>query len=232
MAKARPRVPGVEARAGKFPGPSLIPALYAIQERVGWLPREELVTLAREVRRPLYEIEGLISFYPHFHTSPPKTVALHVCHDLACWLRGADQRIAALRERYGEDTEIDLVEVSCLGRCDSAPAVSVDHYPANVGAADTLIAEARIGQTPPPTVRGHSADLPWPNDPYATVQERYGALRAALAGELRGRPAHRDPAGRWAAGNGRRRLPHRQEVGAGRGAGRSAQIRHLQRRRI
>ena len=43
MAEAPVRVPGVEARAGKFPGPSLIPALNAIQERVGWLPREELV---------------------------------------------------------------------------------------------------------------------------------------------------------------------------------------------
>ena len=46
MARAQGRVPGVEARAGKFPGPSLIPALQAIQERVGWLPREELETLS------------------------------------------------------------------------------------------------------------------------------------------------------------------------------------------
>ena len=99
MAKAQVRVPGVEARAGKFPGPSLIPALNAIQERVGWLPREELVSLSREVHRPLYEIEGLISFYPHFRTEPPKTVELRVCHDLSCWLRGAEARIAALRER-------------------------------------------------------------------------------------------------------------------------------------
>ena len=63
------RVPGVEARAGKFPGPSLIPALNAIQARLGWLPREELERLSRDGRRPLYEIEGLISFYPHFRTT-------------------------------------------------------------------------------------------------------------------------------------------------------------------
>ncbi len=55
-----------------FPGPSLIPALNAIQRRNGWLPREELVQLSREVRRPLYEIEGLISFYPHYRTDPPR----------------------------------------------------------------------------------------------------------------------------------------------------------------
>ena len=89
-------MPGVEARAGKFPGPSLIPALHAIQERVGWLPREELVTLSRDVRRPLYEIEGLISFYPHFRTGPPVKVEVHACHDLpaGCRARTADRRTA------------------------------------------------------------------------------------------------------------------------------------------
>ena len=94
MSDVQPRMPGVEARAGKFPGPSLIPALNAIQERVGWLPREELVALSRDVRRPLYEIEGLISFYPHFRTTPPERVSLRVCHDLSCWLRGAEVGLA------------------------------------------------------------------------------------------------------------------------------------------
>ena len=113
MAEPRVRVPGVEARAGKFPGPSLIPALNAIQERVGWLPREELVTLSHEVHRPLYEIEGLISFYPHFRTAPPKPVELRACHDLSCWLRGGDARIRALRERYAGDE--DIVRTLCEG---------------------------------------------------------------------------------------------------------------------
>jgi NADH:ubiquinone oxidoreductase subunit E len=54
--------PGAEARAGRFPGPSLIPDLHAIQREHGWLPREELVKLSRDRRRPLYEIEGLVSF--------------------------------------------------------------------------------------------------------------------------------------------------------------------------
>ena len=150
MADAPVRVPGVEARAGKFPGPSLIPALNAIQERVGWLPREELVTLSREVRRPLYEIEGLISFYPHFRTEPPRQVELRVCHDLSCWLRGADERIAALRERYGADTEVELVEGSCLGRCDIAPACTVNETPVPLDDADDAAVRAGL------TAHGHN----------------------------------------------------------------------------
>src|ERR1700733_4234136 len=129
MAEAQIRGPGVEARAGKFPGPSLIPALNAIQERVGWLPREELVTLSHEVHRPLYEIEGLISFYPHFRTEPPRPVELRACHDLFCWLRGGEAQIRALRERYAGDEDIELVEGSCRGRCDLAPACTVNEAP-------------------------------------------------------------------------------------------------------
>jgi formate dehydrogenase beta subunit len=181
---ARPgTVPGVEARAGRFPGPSLIPALTAIQRRHGWLPREELVTLSQEVRRPLYEIEGLISFYPHFRVSPPSKVALHVCHDLSCWLAGADERIAELRARYGDDVEVELVEVSCLGRCDVAPAVAVDEEPAPVDDAAGLVEQARNGSVPEtPALRVQ--EEPWPNDPYAPGDQRYRVLRELLDGSI------------------------------------------------
>ena len=194
MAKAPVRVPGVEARAGKFPGPSLIPALNAIQERAGWLPREELVTLSREVRRPLYEIEGLISFYPHFRTEPPKKAELRVCHDLSCWLRGADEQIAALRERYGPDTEVELVEGSCIGRCDMAPACTVNEAPVPMSAADAAVDAARAAATadgPGAHTNGHHANptpapagRTWPNDPYPAAADRYAVLRSVLAGLL------------------------------------------------
>ena len=179
------RVPGVEARAGKFPGPSLIPALNAIQARLGWLPREELEELARDVRRPRYEIEGLISFYPHFRTTPPAPVALHVCHDLSCWLRDGEDRLAELRARYGPDTDVELVEVSCLGRCDIAPAAAVNERPVAVSEVDGLVEAARSS----PVDHGTAASRPepWPNDPYPAgsgIAERYASLRALLAGSL------------------------------------------------
>ena len=184
MAEAQVRVPGVEARAGKFPGPSLIPALNAIQERVGWLPREELVALSRDVHRPLYEIEGLISFYPHFRTDPPKPVQLRVCHDLSCWLRGADDRIARLRERYGNDAGVEFVEGSCLGRCDIAPACTVNEAPVPMDSADTAMEAAPPNGHHAAAVSTADAGPRWPNDPYPTARDRYGVLKAVLAGEL------------------------------------------------
>jgi formate dehydrogenase beta subunit len=176
VAEAQVRVPGVEARAGKFPGPSLIPALNAIQERVGWLPREELVGLSRDVRRPLYEIEGLVSFYPHFRTEPPKQTEIRVCHDLSCWLRGADAQLDALRERHGAAADVEIIEGSCLGRCDSAPACTVNDQALPLAAAGEDLPE-RTGETTPARVR-------WPNDPYAGPGDRYAVVRDVLAGRL------------------------------------------------
>src|SRR5689334_5017792 len=187
MAEAPVRAPGVEARAGKFPGPSLIPALNAIQERVGWLPREELVTLSREVHRPLYEIEGLVSFYPHFRTDPPVKAELRVCHDLSCWLRGADERIAAIKERYGSDPDVEVVEGSCLGRCDIAPACTVNEAPVPLDAVAAAVEAALetgrepAGRVSQPPVRSAAR---WPNDPYAAPRDRYAVLRDVLDGRL------------------------------------------------
>jgi NADH:ubiquinone oxidoreductase subunit F (NADH-binding)/NADH:ubiquinone oxidoreductase subunit E len=149
---------GVEARAGKFPGPSLVPELNAIQSRLGWLPREELVALARRMRRPLYEIEGLVSFYPHFRTEAPPKVALHTCRDLSCWLAGC---VPDLADRFGPDVEFR--EVSCLGRCDMAPAIAVNDHPARAADADAMVAAALAGALshPIPTTSTH-----YPNDPY------------------------------------------------------------------
>jgi formate dehydrogenase/NADH-quinone oxidoreductase subunit F len=180
MPETAPRVPGVEARAGKFPGPSLIPALHAIQEREGWLPRAELVALSREVRRPLYEIEGLISFYPHFRTTPPRRVTLRVCHDLSCWLRGSDERLAAIRARYGPDAEVEVIEGSCIGRCDVAPAAMVNDVPASLAGVDALVGAAQNGGVRPG--EAPAAVRRWPNDPYASADEYYGVLRDVLSG--------------------------------------------------
>ena len=183
-ANQQPAVPGVEARAGKFRGPSLIPMLIEIQGRLGWLPREELEALAREQRRPLYEIQGLVSFYPHFRTEPPTGVTVRVCHDLTCWLHGAEDRIAQLHEQYGDAGDVEVVEISCPGRCDIAPAATVDEQPARLDDVDTLVDAKRSGDNGLGAVVAYGPEGGWPNDPYGSGEPRYQALRALLSGEI------------------------------------------------
>ncbi len=107
----------------------LLPALQAVQAEYGWISQEHATEIARLLRIPLAEVHGVIEFYDLLHNQPHKKKALHICTDLACALRGADERIrsaaagpslAASGERL--DGELEIKPSPCLGLCDRAPA--------------------------------------------------------------------------------------------------------------
>ena len=52
----------------------IVQELYKIQNRHGYLPRAELEGLAQRLATPLYRIEEVVSFFPHFRKTPPPDV--------------------------------------------------------------------------------------------------------------------------------------------------------------
>jgi NADH:ubiquinone oxidoreductase subunit F (NADH-binding)/NADH:ubiquinone oxidoreductase subunit E len=108
----------------------IIQQLNHIQEQHGYLPRAALVALAERLAVPLYRIQEVASFYPHYRFEPPPTVEVHVCRDMSCHLRGSGRLIADLQEALGSEItskQATVCGVSCLGRCDRAPAVRISH---------------------------------------------------------------------------------------------------------
>ena len=77
---------------------------------------------------PLSQIHAVASFYPHFQFTPPPQVDVRVCADMSCHLRGGVEVKAALEEAFrGTSPEaVSIRDVSCLGRCDQAPAISIN----------------------------------------------------------------------------------------------------------
>jgi len=102
--------------------------LRAIQRQFGYLPAEQLKLLSAKIQTPLSQIHAVASFYPHFHLAPPPKADVRVCSDMSCHLCGADQVKAALDTQFhgASDKDITIREVSCLGRCDQAPAAMVN----------------------------------------------------------------------------------------------------------
>ena len=94
------------------------------------MPAAELHALSQRIQTPLYRLQEVASFFPHFRLQPPPQTEIHVCHDMACHMRGA-AGIKAELEKLPEARESGKLGVkfaSCLGRCDRAPAVSVDDH--------------------------------------------------------------------------------------------------------
>jgi formate dehydrogenase beta subunit len=158
--------------------------LRAIQLRHGFLPKAELEALSRRTQTPLYQIHSVASFYPHFHLAPPARTEVRVCTDMSCHLNGSSELRAELQQRFagGRGQDVQIRDVSCLGRCDQAPAIAVnDAIFAGVTAdeAERLTRAAERGEEvrePHP----EQARLACASDPYVEG-EPYGAVRKLVA---------------------------------------------------
>ncbi len=123
--------------------------LRAIQREFGYLPPDQLAEVASRLDVPVSQIHAVASFYPHFHLSPPPVADVRVCSDMTCHLRGGDQLNDDLSLAFGKNKDVSVRGVSCLGRCDSAPALSVnDHVygSASRDVAASLVNAALVGQ--------------------------------------------------------------------------------------
>jgi formate dehydrogenase beta subunit len=113
------------------PSAVVVPALCEIQERYGYLPQEELEFLSLRAQVPLYRVQEVASFFPHFRFQPPPAVVVRVCQSMTCHLRGAEKLIAGARQAFEEDIQkgkLAIEGVSCLGRCDHAPVGCVSSH--------------------------------------------------------------------------------------------------------
>ena len=112
---------------------------------------------------------------------------MHACHDLSCWLQGADRRIAELRDRYDRDADVEVTEVSCIGRCDVAPAVAVNERPVPRRDVAAALGAARPGRRPAQgrrVPRATAASRRGRTIPTRRASERYRTARRLLSGEL------------------------------------------------
>jgi formate dehydrogenase beta subunit len=164
-------------------GPTVIDQLRAIQRAHGYLPAAELRQLSHRSHTPLYQLQGLASFYPHFRLQPPPAIEVQICDDLSCHLGGAPALVRDVEARVGGDGpgRVPVRSTSCLGQCDRAPAGSVNGAIVTRLTADALISAihmAAVGERLPPPAVG-DAEVPLRIDPYGG-KRAYAAVRRLL----------------------------------------------------
>jgi NADH-quinone oxidoreductase subunit F len=128
---------------------ALLPALQAIQSQFGFISEDSASEVSRIVGAPLADVYGVIEFYSMFSTRPGAEVTLHICDDVVCALKGADELLRGLSRHL----EVPIGQVSpdgrflverspCLGLCGRAPAVHRNGLPcgyAGPGRLDELL---------------------------------------------------------------------------------------------
>ena len=102
----------------------LLPALHALQDRVGWISREALAELCTRLDVPRAEAFGVASFYALLRLEEGPETVVHACDDIVCRIAAG----AGAMTGSGPDADAGGVAVHpspCLGQCDRAPAIFV-----------------------------------------------------------------------------------------------------------
>ena len=151
----------------RYPQPrsAVMPALDIAQEEIGHLTPEAMSEVAEALNLDPGYVEGVATFYTLFHLQPVGKHRFYVCTNLSCMLRGANEIVAHLKEQIGVNDPSEVSadglfsydEVECLGACEYAPMMRLDHqyfYDLTNEKIDACVAERKAGpvaDTPPPT---------------------------------------------------------------------------------
>jgi len=143
-----------------------IPVLWLVQRHYGWCSPDGLRQAAAVMGVTPAYLESVASFYDLFATSPVGRHRVLVCHNISCWMRGADDRLREFCDATGADHhdadhhgasspdgEFFVKGFECLGACDIAPMVSIDaryYGPLEDGDALAAIEAVRAGSEPLP----------------------------------------------------------------------------------
>lgn len=133
---------------------ALLPALYLAQREKNWLDDEDIVAVSEALDVPITDVQAVIGFYTLFRREPTGKHMIHVCTDLPCALRGAEEFYQRLTQRLGlppeggttDDGLFTLEAVPCLAACDKAPMCQIDlQYYENLTdeTIDTVLAQLR-----------------------------------------------------------------------------------------
>ncbi len=111
----------------------LIEVLHDVQEQHGYVPRESMVAVSRELGVPLIEVFRVASFYKAFSLTPRGKHVLTICLGTACHVRGAALMLEEVAGQLGvqpggttSDGLFTVESVNCLGACALGPVVVLD----------------------------------------------------------------------------------------------------------
>jgi len=165
----------IKALPARYPQPrsAVMPALDLAQEELSYLTPEAMSEVAVALQLDPGYVEGVATFYTLFHLQPIGKHRFYLCTNLSCSLRGSDEIVEHVKGAIGvkdagevsADGLFSYEEAECLGACEFAPMMRLDHryhYDLTAEKIDALVAERRkpdstSGLKTPPHLAGREA---------------------------------------------------------------------------
>jgi NADH:ubiquinone oxidoreductase subunit F (NADH-binding)/NADH:ubiquinone oxidoreductase subunit E len=161
----------------------LLRELSRLQTEHGCLNDETLRGFSEESRVPLYRLEELVSFYPHFRRTHSPKISIHLCRDICCAMAGCEQLSQQLHEQFQNRDDVEVHEVSCLGRCESAPAVAINDIPVTDSSPLDLAHILAWVDNPDSLPENQPTGSPrnWKCDPSRDKKDHFGTVKSLIA---------------------------------------------------
>jgi NADH:ubiquinone oxidoreductase subunit E len=135
---------------------AMIPALQAVQEKLGYISEDAVTLIARLLNVSPSEVFGVATFYAQFRFTPPGEHTVKVCLGTACHVRGGEEILDNVSREVGvrsgetsKDGKFSLERVACFGSCALAPVMVVDkdvYGRLTIQKAKGIIAQYRDGR--------------------------------------------------------------------------------------
>ena len=136
LSKTDPRVKLIAAKMKKegYKPDALIEILHTAQNAFGFLPKEVLDFIAKELRLPPSRVYSTVTFYHFFSLKSKGEHTCLVCTGTACYVKGAQALLNKIESQFAlrpgqvtADNKLGVQVARCIGACGLAPAVVIDN---------------------------------------------------------------------------------------------------------
>jgi NADH-quinone oxidoreductase subunit E len=122
----------------------LIQILLRLQRSFGWLPREMLSEVSKQLNVPVSQVYQIATFYKAFSLAPRGKHLVRVCMGTSCKVRGsqtileqAEKSLNVERDGTTADGKFSLETVNCVGCCALGPVMTInEEYHGNLKSPD------------------------------------------------------------------------------------------------
>jgi NADH-quinone oxidoreductase subunit E len=111
----------------------LVSILQDTQAEFGYLSREVITEISKQLNIPLSQVYGVATFFKAFSLTPRGRHQIQVCQGTACHVRGAEKILDTVERELGikpgendKGLKFSLETVNCVGACALGPIVIID----------------------------------------------------------------------------------------------------------